>query len=81
MALVFLLGLGAVALVAYFSLNSAANTAPDVTWAEPWDVIDGQRVPPDLGFLPLAGDPVDKVVQRAGGPGVSRRLCADRAVT
>mgnify|MGYP003603760897 CR=1 FL=1 len=64
-ALVFLLGLGAVALVAYFSLNSAANTAPDVTWAEPWDVIDGQRVPPDLGFLPLAGDPVDKVVQRA----------------
>lgn len=64
-ALVFLLGLGAVALVAYFSLNSTAGTAPDVTWAQPWDVVDGQRVPPDLGFLPLAGDPVDSVVRRA----------------
>lgn len=64
-ALVFLLGLGAVALVAYFSLNTAASTAPDVTWAQPWDVVDGQRVPPDLGFLPLAGDAVDSVVRRS----------------
>lgn len=64
-ALVFLLGLGAVALVAYFSLNTAASTAPDITWAQPWDVVDGQRVPPDLGFLPLAGDAVDSVVRRS----------------
>lgn len=64
-ALVFLLGLGIVALVAYISLNNAASTAPDVTWAQPWDIVDGQRVPPDLGFLPLAGDTIDSVVRRA----------------
>lgn len=64
-ALVFLLGLGAVALVAYFSINSAADNTPEMTWAQPWDVVDGQRIPPDLGFLPLAGDAVDGVVRRA----------------
>jgi len=63
--LVFLLGLGGISLFTYFSLNSGQNDAFELTWQEPWSVVDGAHVPPDLGLLPLAGDSVDATVRRA----------------
>ncbi len=63
--LVFLLGLGLIALYTFFSLGAAPNAALDLTWRDPWSVVDGAHVPPDLGLLPLAGDSVDATVRRA----------------
>ena len=63
--LVFLLGLGAISLYAFFSLNTASDNTSALTWQEPWSVVNGTQVPPDLGLLPLAGDSVDATVRRA----------------
>ena len=63
--LALLLGLGAISLYAFFSLNTATDATPAFTWQEPWSVVDGAHVPPDLGLLPLAGDSVDATVRRA----------------
>ena len=52
--LALLLGLGAISLYAFFSLNTATDATPAFTWQEPWSVVDGAHVPPDLGLLPLA---------------------------